>query len=62
MVRCNFPETGVNTGQSTLIMIMCIVLEPDFVQVLGLYYLSVHPRCRPLIDIRTSKYESNMYV
>jgi len=29
MVRCNLPGTGVNTGQSTFIMIMCTVLEPE---------------------------------
>jgi len=29
MVRGNLPATGVNTGQSTFIMIMCTILEPD---------------------------------
>ena len=62
MVHRRLPETEVNTSQSASIMIECTVLESDFDIRLGLYYLSLHLGRRPLIDIRTSRYESNMYV
>jgi len=62
MVHRRLPETEVNTSQSASIMIVCTFLESDFDIGLGLYYLSLHLGRRPLVDIRTSRYESNMYV
>ena len=67
MVNCNLLKNGVNTSQSTSIMIVCTIFESDFGTVTGTDTCSLLSQrtswvSPALIDIRTSKYESNKYV